>query len=124
MADDYLLEILRRRFMQHVHVFDTGDECWYWTGTVTKNGYGEVNWDRKKQGAHRVAYKLFVGSIPAQMQIDHLCHTASPNCPGNQYCPHRRCVKPEHLEPVTPGENNDRRWKRTRVYHGWTGIKK
>jgi hypothetical protein len=44
------------------------------------------------QGAHRVAYELFKGPIPAGMDLDHLCRV-------------RCCCNPDHLEPVTRKEN-------------------
>ena len=42
--------------------------------------------------AHRVAYRLEVGPIPRGLVLDHLCRV-------------RNCVRPDHLEPVTRGEN-------------------
>ena len=41
---------------------------------------------------HRVSYHLFVGRIPENLQIDHLCRN-------------RACVRPDHLEPVSASEN-------------------
>lgn len=43
-------------------------------------------------GAHRVAYEMVVGSIPAGLDLDHLCRN-------------RGCVNPWHLEAVPRGEN-------------------
>lgn len=65
--------------------------CWLWTACLVK-GYGQFFFDGKRQGAHRVAYKLIVGEIPVGKQIDHLCKTPS-------------CVNPKHLEVVSPREN-------------------
>jgi hypothetical protein len=45
-----------------------------------------------KRYAHRWSYEHFVGPIPEGLHIDHLCRV-------------RRCVNPDHLEPVTPKEN-------------------
>lgn len=45
--------------------------------------------------AYRFAYEHFVGPIPEGLELDHLCRN-----PG--------CVNPEHLEPVTHGENTRR----------------
>jgi hypothetical protein len=57
-----------------------------------RTGYGKFWRDGKTVSAHRVAYELFVGPIPAGMQIDHLCRN-------------RLCVRPEHLQLATVREN-------------------
>lgn len=54
--------------------------------------------------------------IPDDLQIDHLCHTDDPGCLGGNDCPHRRCVNPAHLEPVTPQGNSLRGTRRSREY--------
>jgi hypothetical protein len=66
--------------------------CWSWTAYLMPNGYGQFGIGRKVFCAHRVAYEMFVGPIPAGLQIDHLCRN-------------RRCVNPAHMEPVTQREN-------------------
>jgi hypothetical protein len=68
--------------------------CWAWLGGHNQvSGYGYVsNWPKAGLIAHRVAYELLVGPIPAGMQLDHLCRN-------------RGCVNPAHLEPVTNREN-------------------
>lgn len=82
--------------------------CILWTGCVTSNGYGRFS---RRSGetryAHRVAYELIKGQIPAEMVIDHACHNIDPECPGGA-CFHRRCINPEHLEVVTQSENRVR----------------
>lgn len=77
------------------------DACWLWIGHVSDNGYAKFGWqtiaDRKMHGAtvHRVAWSSVNGDIPDGMQIDHLCRV-------------RNCVRPDHLEVVTPRENTAR----------------
>jgi hypothetical protein len=74
---------------------DKTEECWNWTGGVAKSGYGSINRGRRTEGTvlvHRASWELLRGPIPDGLHIDHLCRN-------------RRCVNPDHLEPVSPGEN-------------------
>ena len=78
------------RFWQHVRVRSNG--CWQWVGSREAKGYGRFWLNGKHRKAHRVAYELMVGPIPAGYTIDHLCRN-------------RDCVRPSHLDPVTNREN-------------------
>ncbi len=83
--------------------------CWVWTGFITPQGYGACGYrGRRHTLAHRVVYQELVGPIPDGLTLDHLCHTNDHGCSGGNSCLHRRCVNPEHLEPVTFEENNSR----------------
>jgi len=67
--------------------------CWLWTGFVGGNGYGSFTvWRVGTIWAHRMVYERVVGPIPEGLELDHLCRV-------------RRCVNPQHLEPVTRREN-------------------
>lgn len=72
------------------------DGCWRSFVKLGVDGYVRVcrREDGKKvmRVLHRVYYEMYVGPIPAGMQIDHLCRN-------------RGCVNPEHLEVVTAREN-------------------
>lgn len=82
--------------------------CVYYTA-FTSQGYGRVRtpWNRAER-AHNAMWILMGGEIPEGYELDHLCHTNDLTCPGGDDCPHRRCVNPAHLEPVTHAENSRR----------------
>jgi hypothetical protein len=84
-------------------------ECWPWGGPVNNEGYGVLilggRKTRQALGAHRFMFERLREPIPDDLELDHLCHTNDPGCPGGKTCPHRRCVNPDHLEPV-PGPTN------------------
>lgn len=82
--------------------------CIHWTGRISKEGYGYVGVKGTTKPTHRVAYELHVGPIPEGIWIDHACHNGDMSCLGGSTCLHRRCVNPQHLEPVTPRENQHR----------------
>lgn len=74
---------------------DASGDCWLWTSAGigdSKNPYGGVTWNHVRCVAHRVAYELLVGPVPEGLVLDHLCRV-------------KRCVNPDHLEPVTNREN-------------------
>jgi hypothetical protein len=79
--------------------------CWLMDGRL-RNGYALIrDAEGKQRDAHRVVYEEYVGPIPEGLQLDHVCHTLDKDCAGGHSCPHRRCVNPAHLEPVTQREN-------------------
>lgn len=82
------------------------DQCWPWTGAITPDGYGRFVAPVANL-AHRYSYHLAYGAVP-DGELDHLCHSGSAACGGGKSCPHRRCVNPAHLEPVTHAENSAR----------------
>jgi hypothetical protein len=88
------------RFHGYVDVDDNG--CWNWTGQRKSSGYGKFFAYGKHHNAHRWGYEFLVGPIPEGLQLDHLCRN-------------RACVNPDHLEPVTNGENQIRRYVAARL---------
>jgi len=71
--------------------------CLIWLGYVDADGYGHIasgdgHSARGRRRVHRVAYELTKGPIPKGLVLDHLCRV-------------RSCVNPDHMEPVTIGEN-------------------
>lgn len=79
--------------------------CWLWTGYIASNGYGKGPvrvapglWTQR--WAHRLVYEAIRGPIPKGLHLDHKCRVTC-------------CVNPDHLEPVTPRENQ-RRGKKNR----------
>lgn len=87
---------------------DKSGSCWMWTASINTSGYGSFRYKGRVREAHLVSYDLVVGEIPSGMQLDHTCHPGDGSCAGGISCPHRRCVNPKHLEPVTGAENNRR----------------
>lgn len=70
-------------------------ECWLWKMKLTADGYGP----------HRDIYIALGGRVRKGLHLDHLCNI-------------RACVRPDHLEPVTPAVNQQRMLARGRLKRG------
>jgi HNH endonuclease len=80
------------RFMDKVRRPKKRGGCWLWQGHLDQAGYGQFKWNGAARWAHRLSYAIFVGRIPAGVEIDHQCRV-------------RRCVNPAHLELATVSDN-------------------
>lgn len=80
------------RLLRGVRI-DRESGCWLRTTSLGRNGYAYIGLGRSKVVlAHRTAYEMWVGPIPAGLTLDHLCRR-------------RACINPAHLEPVPLREN-------------------
>ena len=97
---------LEERFLDKVKA-EPNSGCWIWMGSRLRTGYGLLGAGGKygkTLRAHRVAYVIYRGSIPAGLELDHLCRV-------------RACVNPWHLELVTRKENLNRGMHPLHVAH-------
>lgn len=82
----------RKRFWSKVQVAGPED-CWLWTGSTDRHGYGKVWWRRRGTTATKVSWELAHGSMPTASEwMLHRCDT-----PG--------CVNPAHLFIGDQSEN-------------------
>lgn len=90
------------RFWPYVDQSEGPESCWPWHGAQRfESGYGQAHWRGQSIPSHRVAWTLSSGlDIPYDLVVDHLCCCTW-------------CQNPDHLEPITRGENNRRRHHRS-----------
>lgn len=68
------------------------DECWLWQASVDRHGYGRFSVNGRTGRAHRRAWELVHGTIPAGLVVRHRCDVPL-------------CCNPAHLEVGTVAEN-------------------
>ena len=101
-----LAELMQRKFARKkkrtsfLRIKKSG--CWEWMRCKSRGLYGCLTHNKRWYKAHRFFFQRLVGPIPTGLTIDHLCANIL-------------CCNPEHLEPVTQGENRIRAAKRHRA---------
>lgn len=102
---------IRKTWEEILGDFEIVGDCWEYQGHLFRE-YGYYKYEGKNYPVHRMSYKVYVGEIPDDLVIDHLCRN-------------HRCINPEHLEAVTSKENvlrgegiTARRARQTHCKHG------
>lgn len=100
---------LADRFWEKVDHTSGPDACWLWKNGRDADGYGDFqtnhNPNHRSSGAHRVAWELTYGPIPAGLQICHRCDVPA-------------CCNPTHLFLGTSQENTADKVTKGRMPHG------
>lgn len=76
--------------------WDTG--CWIWAERPNEDGYGQMHAGGHWY-AHRFSYVWFIGGHGRRKTLDHLCNE-------------KRCVRPDHLWPISQTLNSQLRHAR------------
>ena len=98
-------------FWSKIEVPDQPSCCWEWIAS-TRYGYGQfgLGVGVTPYQAHRLAYFLLIGPIPDGWHLHHLCKN-------------RRCVNPDHLQPLPPRVHVRLSWLWSRTHcrngHPW-----
>ena len=101
---------IEERFWSHVR---KTSRCWLWTASFNRDGeYGFMyTVGRKRELAHRIAYKIYHGKLSRQKKVLHTCDV-------------RICVRREHLYTGTNRDNTRDMVRRGRARWTGAGIRK
>lgn len=84
-------------------------QCWEWTASTYKKGYGSFWLNGRNVRAHRFSYEMLIGPIPAGMKVLHKCDNP-------------KCVRPDHLFLGTINDNNKDKARKNRANNQYRGI--
>jgi hypothetical protein len=105
LTADVALQIHARRALTTRTRLDPDTGCTLWQGWRNASGYGCVSYRGRTYGAHRLAYALAHGTVPAGACVLHRCDTPA-------------CVNDGHLYAGTQAENNRDRMAKHRSATG------
>lgn len=88
-------------FWQKITITADVTRCWLWQWGLNDAGYGRVRIDWNEYRSHRLAYFIFYGVDPGELDVLHDCD----NPP---------CCNPHHLFKGTPEDNARDREKKGR----------
>jgi len=74
------------RFFNLVEL-DPNSDCWIWTATLDRNGYGQFKYNKKNVSSHRFIYVALKNNgdwLDTKTVVRHTCDN-------------KKCVKPDHL---------------------------
>lgn len=76
-------------------------KCWVWTGAISSAGYGQIVYEGKQYGAHRISWMLHNPEGPGDLFVLHKCDRPE-------------CVRPSHLKLGTQKDNMQDRDRKKR----------
>jgi hypothetical protein len=88
----YDLKTLHRLWSKVIIPKDYENDCWIWTASKNKDGYGNFLIKGKNNGVHRIIYECYNGPIPNELLVRHSCDNPA-------------CVSPYHLKTGTQYDN-------------------
>jgi len=97
-----IINTLKNRFYAKV-LLPNESGCMIWTGGKNEKGYGLIHLNKKMNKAHRIAYLIYYGYLPHDMEVMHSCDNPI-------------CVCPDHLSLGTHKENMTDAKNKNRTY--------
>lgn len=81
--------------------------CWHWTGALNSLGYGQLNFEGKRQLTHRLSFQLHVRPLAVGEQVLH-------------HCDNPLCLNPAHLFVGDPAANSKDKVSKNRHARGFS----